>query len=484
MARRSQGCVYRKSKAVIRSGKRRTVKAGFYRVRYKDASGEQRDHVLFLPNGQRVADKSVAEAKLTQILRQVEREAAGLIDPTVESASMPTRVVLARYIQYLRGKQRTRKYVVQALSYIKRMMDTAGIARLADLSEDKIESALARIANGGASPATVNAYRKHVLALARWAVQIARILGRNPVEAIQRRDEEADTRKVRRALAVDEAYQLLAVSGPRRLYYAAAMWSGLRVNELRQLEWRDLVLDSERPCVRLRAVTTKARRGDELPLHPDLVAGLQEARSPSAEPTDRVFETIPSLATFKGGWYMHKGSNGAKERRYRIGDLDRAQIFAEDAQGRSLDLHALRTSFISWLGVYGVDPRAQIMLARHSPHGVTLRNYQDFGLFDLWAEIAKLPAICWKADPELAKATGTCDIRPGKVARPVALRVGREGIKVAASGRTHESVSSPCQDRKTLQNKGETTFSGPQTHWAMPDLNRRPPPCKGGALAN
>lgn len=255
---------------------------------------------------------------------------------------MPRRVVLARYIQYLRGKQRTRKYVVQALSYIKRMMDTAGIVCLADLSEDKIESALARIANGGASPATVNAYRKHVLALARWPVQIARVLGRNPVEAVQRHDEEADTRKVRRALAVDEAYQLLSVSGSRRLFYAAAMWSGLRLNELRRLEWRDLVLDSERPCVRLRAATTKAKRADELPLHPDLAAELLEARPPSAKPTDRVFETIPRLATFKGGWYMYKGRNGAKERRYRIGDLDWAQIPTEDAQGRSLDLHALR----------------------------------------------------------------------------------------------------------------------------------------------
>lgn len=124
------------------------------------------------------------------------------------------------------------------------------------------------------------------------------------------------------------------------------------------------------------------------------------------------------------------------------------------------------------------------MLARHSPQGVTLRDYQDFGLFDLWAEIAKLPAIRWKADPGLAKATATCDSRPERVAPPVALRPDQEGVEAAASGRTHEPVSSPRQYRKDLQNKGKTTFSGPQTHWAMPDLNRRPPPCKGGALAN
>lgn len=91
-----------------------------------------------------------------------------------------------------------------------------------------------------------------------WAVKVARILERNPVAAITRRNEAEDTRKERRALTVDEGYRLLAVSGPRRLFYSVQLWTGLRVGEAAAMEWRDLELDSDRPCIRLRAATTKA----------------------------------------------------------------------------------------------------------------------------------------------------------------------------------------------------------------------------------
>lgn len=73
-------------------------------MRYTDAHGDLQDHLLFLPNGQRVRDKSVGEAELNRILKRVEREAAGVIDPMVTAASMPMRVLLARYLRHLRRK--------------------------------------------------------------------------------------------------------------------------------------------------------------------------------------------------------------------------------------------------------------------------------------------------------------------------------------------------------------------------------------------
>jgi len=155
-------------------------------------------------------------------------------------------------------------------------------------------------------------------------------------------------------------------------------------------------LDGNRPCIRLRAETTKSRRADELPIHPDLVTALADSKPRFAAPTDRVFKTVPTLRTFKL-------------------DLARAKMPVSDERGRTLDRHALRTTFVSWLGLHGVDPRAQIALARHSSTGVTLRHYQDFWVFDLWTEIAKLPGPRPpKADEEKIRATGTdCDIRPG-----------------------------------------------------------------------
>ena len=93
---------------------------------------------------------------------------------------------------------------------------------------------------------------------------------------------------------------------------------------------------------------------------------------------------------------------------------------------------------MSWLGLYGVDLRARIMLPRHAPQGITLKHHHAFGVLDLWGEVAKLPPIRWSAD--LVRATGACGFHPRRVARQVALRVGREWVKVAAT-RSH-SLSS------------------------------------------
>ena len=301
---------------------------------------------------------------------------------------------------------------------------------------------------------------------------------------VERRDERSDTRKVRRALTVGEAYRLLSVAGPRRMFYAVQLWTGLRVSEVAALEWRDLdPLDIERPAIRLRAATTKAKRADELPVHPDLVELLRDAKPRFAKPTDRVFRTAPRLRTFRGGWYKSKTKQGTK-RRYMSGDLDRAGIPFTDDQGRTIDRDALRTTFVSWLGVSGVDPRAQIALARHAPTGVTLRHYQDFSLFDLWAEIAKLPPIRWDvADAEAVRATGTDEAHPHPdpvgnqtpVAPPVALRFGREGVEPSATDRNPNEGDTSRHRGKSLETKGKTASVALKWHSGRRDLNSRPP---------
>ena len=98
---------------------------------------------------------------------------------------------------------------------------------------------------------------------------------------------------------------------------------GLRVGEILALEWRDFVdLEAGRPCIQLRAAATKAKRADELPLHPDLVEALAAAKPPFAQPEDRVFKTAPGLRTFKGGWYQRSGKRMiwlALKRQLRVG---------------------------------------------------------------------------------------------------------------------------------------------------------------------
>ena len=79
-------------------------------------------------------------------------------------------------------------------------------------------------------------------------------------------------------------------------------------------------------------------------MHLDLTGGLAAARPPFAEPSDCGVATKPTLKTFKR-------------------DLGRAGIPFRDDNGRTVDLHAMKTTFVSWLGQHGVDPRAQTILS-------------------------------------------------------------------------------------------------------------------------
>ena len=66
------------------------------------------------------------------------------------------------------------------------------------------------------------------------------------------------------------------------------------------------------------------------------------------------------------------------------GDLDRAGIASEDEPGHAVDLHALRTTFGTWLMLHGVSEQARCLLVRHGGRNVTERSYTDLSLVDAW----------------------------------------------------------------------------------------------------
>ncbi len=424
--RTPRGCVYRPSRG---AGKR---KSRFYWAKYIDARGKPQRHALKLPTGAGVSDKDVASKMLAGIVKRVERESAGLVDKAIESASVPIRKVLAEALRHLRRRRCSRKYIRQIRVYAKRVIDKSGMVRLADFSAERINQTLNVIEDDGRAARTVNAYREACYAVGAWTVKPGGLLEVNPVDDVETRAGEMT--KERRALEAGQAQVLLGVCGRRRAYYLTALFTGYRVSEVKALHWEHVHLSGDRPFVQLPLRETKRRRtrlsqrtmtDTELPLHPDVAAVLAAMKPPDAAPGERVFKSIPKLDTFKR-------------------DLERAGIPLADELGRTLDRHALRTTFVSWLGRYGVDPRAQIMLARHTPQGVTLRNYQDFRLFDLWAEICKLPSLL--TEPEAMQATGTYDATCGPGVVPLS--------------------GSDCRDMALIGEKGRLSQGGRRQHIA------------------
>lgn len=218
-------------------------------------------------------------------------------------------------------------------------------------------------------------YREVLSAFGSWAVKIAKIIEHNPIRVIERRNVATDRRKTRRALTVDEARQLLEVSTGRRLYYATAILTGLRVAEIKQLEWSDIFLTGDKPHIQLRASTTKAGRADRVDLHPDLVAMLGRAKLAAGDKLNvnrslRVFNSIPKLDTFKAD--LVRAGIAKRDDKTELVDT-------RDEQGRTLDRHCLRYTFVSWLGAAGIDLRIAQRLARHTDVKLTAVTYQDAG---------------------------------------------------------------------------------------------------------
>lgn len=124
-------------------------------------------------------------------------------------------------------------------------------------------------------------------------------------------------------------------------------------------------------------------------------------------------------------------------------DLLAAGIKKVDERGRTLDVHALRTSFGTLLSKGGVAPRTAQAAMRHSTIDLTMNTYTDPKLLDVQGALNSLPSLDLNPRStighQMMRATGTddSDETPGKrhsgnsVAPTVAPNSGERGQSVS-----------------------------------------------------
>ncbi len=176
----------------------------------------------------------------------------------------------------------------------------------------------------------------------------------------------------------------------RRLVYMLAVWTGLRRSEIRQLTWGDVRLNTIPGHIMLRARTTKSKRADSLPIHPQLADSLRDWRPADSEAGDHVVSTVPLMKVLRA-------------------DLALAGIPDRDEAGRYVDFHSLRVSLSTMLAAHKVSPRAAQALMRHTDPRLTASVYTDEKLLPLAAELQNVPAIPLKGEGGAIEslATGT-----------------------------------------------------------------------------
>jgi integrase len=320
-------------------------------------------------------DKEASEQLGRTLEQQAEKRQAGLqaVDPA--KVRTPFADVLDLYIADLDRAKCDDKYTAIIRLRMNKLAAECSWSTVGSMRAEAMTRWMARPPQSGLAPATLNQYLETAGAFANWCIDKSYLAG-NPLAGIRKADE-SEKRRRRRGLSEDLLCELLTVAEARgrQLVYLTAMKTGLRRDELKKLQWGDVVLSGPDPRINLRGSANKARREDVIPLDAEMVEALTAAKPADAKPSDPVFpKGVPTMRTYKR-------------------DLERAGIPYRDGQGRQADFHALRKSYNMLLAKKGVSPRTAMQLMRHTDIRLTMVDYTDPALLDLAGAVEKLPRL-------------------------------------------------------------------------------------------
>ena len=366
----------------------------------------------------------------------------GLVDGQSSMTGKRFKDHLKDFEQNLMDRGRTPAYRKLVTGRVGAILEKCEFRQLNDIAAERVESFLAKLKTKGRSQQTLNDYLVSVKTFLNWMVSTRR-LSANPLAHLQGGNVKVDRRLERRELTEDEIRWLLTTSksgkavygltGEERFkLYSVALGTGLRASELASLTPQSFDIESAQGTVRILAKDEKARRGDTLPLPPDVAKLLRE--------------WLPSLASdaklWPGQWAVHKWASkfvqhdlkAAREAWLKAAPSDEEREAMEktdflsyrDREGQQADFHALRHTFLSRLGRSGASAKVMQRLARHSTVALTLDRYTHAGLFDLQAAVEKLPPLPSTGPkpvkPDTIRATGTdaVDVLPVRLPKRLA----------------------------------------------------------------
>lgn len=356
----------------------KTVVSRTYRGRYR-LDGDFAMTEVTLGTG----DKQVAEKKLREIVKEKEQERAGIIAPRLQrtSAVKPLNEHLSDFLGDLKIQGRNKDYMNRVHSRSMRLFGECGWRYFKDVTSDSF--VFWRSKQVDAAPKTLNEYLNAVNALINWCVKNGRASA-NPLSSVGKVEIRGKQQR-RRAFTDEELNRLVAVAPERRGFYLTAAYTGLRLNELKQLVVLDVVLDGDNPHFKVRSSTTKNKKDAFVPIHSGLVEELRTLVSGKA-----------------AGELVFKISSGINAIFNR--DLKAAAVDKFDALDRKVDIHALRYTFATKLARSGVSQRLAQELMRHSDPKLTAQIYTDVTQLPT---VGAVESLAWNVAKENAKL-GEC----------------------------------------------------------------------------
>ena len=331
-----------------------------FRFRFTDYNGKRKMMTGF--SYSRKADRSTALRKTEAMARELKKEhleiRRGIRPRPNQSEAMlkaSYRTVVERYLKWgkKQGGKKGRPWAKNHAYKVERMLlvrwpDRLKLETMSDLvgSHSDVEGVMLQLMDKR-TPKTAWMYVEALKAFCGWCVDRDH-LPENPLAKVKK--PNTDPRTIRRALTLEEVQTLLKVAPiDRQLLYETAICSGLRANELRQLNMSHL--DVDEGGLKLEPEWTKNRKPGFQPLPPRLVARLYEFAL-SGEPRDLYEKNVTRAETLselpeRPLLYVRNQN----DRTLRI-DLAEAEIEFDTDEGK-LDFHALRTTFVTLLHEMG-----------------------------------------------------------------------------------------------------------------------------------
>ncbi len=451
--------------------KRLSIESATYVARFRDGAGIIRE----VSTGCR--DRDAAITVMNKLVSRSEKVKSGILTPTEDAIAdhqrTPIGVHVAAYLTHLLAKGVSEHHHRNVKQQLERIVEECGFRRLLDLDGSTIEQWLTGLQ---VSARTRNTYLSNAISFANWCIRTKRIAS-NPFKGVAKADQHAGKTRTRRALTVDEFKRLLRAARirplleaktirkgsnkgkqtasvkpevcqrlemlgmERALIYKTLALTGLRKSELSSITIGQLDLESPTSYISLHAADEKNRKGSEVPLNEDLSCDLREWVSRklkvAQDAAKRELRAIPMRLSH--GTQLFRIPKALT--RVLDADLKWAGIDKTDLRGRTVDIHALRMTFGTWLSLNGVAPRTAQAAMRHSDIDLTMNVYTDPKLLDVTGAVNALPSLPLDGEREVTEqqATGTVDERR-TLAPLLAPATGQRSISLTSTDKTN-----PCR---------------------------------------
>jgi integrase len=346
--------------------------SGVYVADWRDADGRRHRKALS-------SDRRVAERILAAVIRDRDLAAGGLGGEAPRSVP----ALAAEYLQDLRMRA-TPTHAAEATRILLSLPRSLQVADASQLAPAAVLAHLRARVAAGASVRTANSDAVALRACLTWAVR-AGLLRVDPLAHL--RLLPRDDRRRRRALSDAECAALLRAAADedraggrsQAPFWRALIETGARRGELAALRWPDA--DLELGVLRLPAWATKGRKARDLPIGGTLLEQLRVLRSQDAG-EGFVFRSRHG-----------KGNNRRNTHRHLQRLLRAAGILRVDAEGRSVDVHALRHTCATRLARAGVDLERARRILGHADPRITAAVYTHLQVADLAIAVASVPAL-------------------------------------------------------------------------------------------